>query len=337
MEIVFVHFGSKFPKHLILNIKRTCDLFPNHTVVLINDRSENIEINRSNFRRSNFTLDEDYQIVDRNLEHPKAFRNNFWFTSLARIFALCDYVILNNSPILHIESDVLISGDFPIDRFTLCDRPIAYTVVGKQSGVASILWLENATAARNLRDYAMSSAKSEAMTTDMRILGTFQEDFPQLIRVLVSFPNSNAKSYRSLPSQIFEDFSYTLDLFDGFFDAADVGRYLFGDDPRNHRGFKLLRQQLATSYLLPGEMEYKYSEKRNFIDVSSSPQNRYFSLHIHSKNVKLFKEERIPELFLRAINDQAKPTTRILVLSTLFNSVRNSLIRRLKVVIAGKD
>ena len=336
MEIVFVHFGSKFPKHLILNLKRTCDLFPKFIVVLISDRTEGLEIHRENFRRSNFTMDDDYKFLERNLSHPKDFRNNFWFTSLARIFALCDYVISNEKPIVHIESDVLISNDLPMNRFAMCDRPIAFTVVGRQSGVASVLWLESAQAAIHLRDYAMSSAQKDPMTTDMKILGRYQEEFPQLVRVLASFPTEDANSHNFLPPQIFEDFIYTNNLFEGFFDAADVGRYLFGDDPRNHRGVKLLRQQLDTSYLSPSKVRYVYSENRNFLNTASDPQNRFLSLHIHSKNIELFREKRIRELFLRAVKDQDKPGRGILVPTVLIQSIKNSLIRRLRVVIVGK-
>jgi lipopolysaccharide biosynthesis glycosyltransferase len=133
MEIVFVHFGSKFPKHLILNLKRTCALFPDFSVVLITDSPEKLEIDEANFRMSCFIISHDYQTLNNNLSHPKGFRDNFWFTSLARIFALCDYVAANNVSILHIESDVLVSGDLPIDLFANCDRPIAFTVVGRNS------------------------------------------------------------------------------------------------------------------------------------------------------------------------------------------------------------
>ena len=37
MNIVFVHFRAKPPRHLILNIKRTIKLFPEHRVYLITD------------------------------------------------------------------------------------------------------------------------------------------------------------------------------------------------------------------------------------------------------------------------------------------------------------
>ena len=337
MELVFVHFGSKYPKHLILNLKRTCDLFPELMIVLITDVPAKLRIDKINFRKSDFRMDIDYEMLDKNLNHPKNFRNNFWFTSLARIYALCDYVATNNESILHIESDVLISGDLPIDRFAQCDRPIAFTVVGKSSGVASVLWIKDARAANRLRTYASNSAHQDPMTTDMKILGHFQEDHPDLVRVLASFPTENPDSYNPLSLQLLEDFAYTQNLFEGFFDAADVGRYLLGDDPRNHRGIKFIRHQLDTSYFSPRRVKYVYSESRRFLNIASKSSNPFYSLHIHSKNAKVFRDRRMPDVICRAVRSQSEPERKILVIPILFQSVRNSLIRRFRVLIAGQN
>jgi hypothetical protein len=336
MEIVFVHLGIKFPKHLILNLKRTCELFPGFNVVLLTDVSTNIKIDKKNFRKSFIEMSSDYQSLDNNLIHPKSFRHNFWFTSLARLYALCDYVISNQVSILHIESDVLVSADLPVERFAKCDRPIAFTVVGEGSGVASVLWIENTQAANHLKEYSAKSAWEDPMTTDMKILGHFQQDYPQLVRVLASFPTEIGNSFKSLPSQILEDFNYTTNLFGGFFDAADVGRYLLGDDPRNHRGVKLLRKELDTSYFRPKEVGYVYSDSRGFLGVQSDSINRYFSLHIHSKNVKVFKRNTMRRVLLRAIRNQGKGEGRTFVALVLINAIQNSLRRRLQVLLAGR-
>jgi hypothetical protein len=335
MEIVFVHFGSKYPKHLVLNLKRTCEIFPEVPVVLITDVPEDIEIEQANFRKSYFRMSSDYHTLDKNLSHPKNFRNNVWFTSLARIYALCDYVVTKNVSILHIESDVLVSSDLPIDRFVECDRPIAFTIVGKSSGVASVMWIENANAAIQLRDYSAKSAKEDPITTDMKILGRFQEDYPQLVRTLASFPAGGGESYKSLPTQVLEDFIYCEKLFGGYFDAADVGRFLLGDDPRNHRGVKLLRTALDTSYFNPREFKYFYSMSRDFVGVNSSSNGKFFSLHIHSKNVDVFKKEMMRKVLSRAIRDQNKPQGRSLVLSILMMAIKHSLKRRVEFSIAS--
>ena len=336
MEIVFVHFGSRVPKYLMQNIKRTCDFFPETTVTLITDLSSKVSIKKSNFQKFNFEMNDDYVNLDQSLSHPKNFRNNFWFTSLARILVLCDYVIAKNVQILHIESDVLISSDFPLNQFKACDRPVAYPVIGKQSAVASTLWIGNPEAAHRLRSYSTTLVQNDPTMTDMKILGRFQQDFPKFVRVLASFPTGSEGAYSPPSPEILKDMRYTENLFNGYFDAADVGSYLLGDDPRNHRGVKFLRRQLDTSYFRPRNIQYVYASNRKFLNTSSGLIDQFYSLHIHSKNSQVFNERRISNVLAKAIKNQGKVERHTLIILVLISSIRHSIKRRLKVLIARR-
>lgn len=328
MEIVFAHFGSTPPEYLIRNLNRTCEFFPETTVTLITNVELDIPVNHSNFHKHQFELGPDYQVVDRQISHPKSFRNNFWFTSLARVMALCDYVIKKQIAILHIESDVLVSRDLPLQKFANCDRYTAYTMVGQVSGVASILWLGNVSAAAHLRDYIKMCAQTDPMTTDMKILGQYQRDYPKRVRILASFPTKLSDAYLFVPDQMIQDMVYSEELFGGFFDAADAGQYLLGDDPRNNRGVKFLRRELKTSFFKPSKVDFEYSAERQFLNIASEEVNRFFSLHIHSKNKSVFENKRLDSLLSRAVKDQSRPESHILVPSVLIASIRNSLVRR---------
>ena len=328
MEIVFVHFGSPAPKYLIRNLNRTCEFFSDTTVTLITDTRRDVDVKHSNFQKYYFFMGADYEQVDRLLNHPKSFRNNFWFTSLARVIALCDYVIEKKVAVLHIESDVLVSRDLPLQKFAQCDRSIAYTIIGKQSGVASVLWLGNVKSALHLRDYVNHRAQIDSTATDMKILGLYQEEHPQQVRVLASFPTNLVGSYSSVPLQIFEDMIYSEKFFGGFFDAADTGQYLLGDDPRNHRGVKFLRRELASSFFKPSKAAFRYSKDRRFLNVSGGGVNRFFSLHIHSKTDSVFNENKIESVLSSAIESQSCPEKRTLIVSVLFISMKKSFVRR---------
>lgn len=334
MEIVFVHLGSSVPKYLMRNVERTCDFFPETTVTLITDISSKIGIKKSNFQKYIFEMNEDYVNLNQFLSHPKNFRNNFWFTSLARIFVLCDYTIARNLQILHIESDVLISSDFPLNQFKVCDRPIAYPVIGLKSAVASTLWIGSSEAARQLRSYSTILAQNDPTMTDMKILGRFQQDFPKFVRVLASFPTRSESAYVAPSPEILQDMNYTENLFKGYFDAADVGSYLLGDDPRNHRGVKYLRKQLDTSYFRPRNVKYFYSSNRKFLNTSPGPIDQFYSLHIHSKNSKVFNERKNQKVLELAIKNQDKAERHKLIVLVLLGSIRHSIKRRLKVLTA---
>lgn len=309
---------------------RTCEFFPTTTVTLLTDTTTKIKLEHRNFQLHNFQLGRDYELIKDRLSHPKDFRHNFWFTSLARLYALCDYVIEKDFPVLHIESDVIISRDFPLPVFKLCDRSIAYTLVGPLSGVASVLWLANPKAALHLREFIDECSRKDPTTTDMKILGQYQAKHAKRVRVLASFPTANFNAYGLVPEQVIEDMIYTETLFNGYFDAADAGQYLLGDDPRNHRGVKYLRRELSTSYFKPSKSQFSYSSERKFVNINNSSINRFYSLHIHSKNQLIFDENRGDKILLRASKKQTAPEKHILVLPVLLNSIKISLARRLK-------
>ena len=331
MQIVFVHFGHRIPSYLYANLVRVSDLFPNHRVILIADRPHRLKLTRKNFENKVIELKGNYVDVNHLLAHPRDFRENFWFSTLARLLAVCDYAINTNDSILHIESDVYISNDFPLDKFSGLDRPSAYTIVGELSGVASVLWLRDSKIAELLKKYILSEVKEDSMTTDMKILGKFKAESPSSVRILASFPWKSVSLNFPLGKGLEEDFEYSTKLFDGFFDSADVGQYLFGDDPRNHRGIKYVRRELLTSYLRPRSLNYKYSNNRHFIDISDDENFKIFSLHIHCKDSKLFDTRRNQKLFKLAIRKQKKAEGHILVFYSFLNALRFSIVRRLKI------
>lgn len=328
MKVVFVHFGPKIPKYLIFNIRRTCDLFPNHQVFLLVDRQQDNIIGRANFQIQQVFLDHQYADIRNRLSHPSDFRDNFWFSSLVRLTAICNFVIEDNQPILHIESDVLLAKDFPIDKFHDLDRPIAYTILGENSGVASVFWLRSAESAESLKEFIKNSVLADSGTTDMRILGSFQREYPQEVRILASFPNKTLHLNAPLPMSIAQDFEYTRSHFQGYFDAADLGQFIFGDDPRNHRGVKYLRRELKTSYLSPKSLNYVFSTDRQFMNLQSTSDEKVFSLHLHSKNTSIFHASTSVKAIQSAINNQQLPEKHELVVSVFLRSVGKSILRR---------
>jgi hypothetical protein len=124
------------------------------------------------------------------------------------------------------------------------------------------------------------------------------------------------------------DFESTFKLFDGCFDAADIGQFLFGDDPRNQRGVKILRRELTSSYLKAREFNYTYSKNRAFIDIGSNPKVRLFNLHIHSKNAKIFSPKTGTKELIDGVKNQSKPEKRVFVGLVFLNSLKVAAMRR---------
>ena len=169
MKIVFAHFNSKLPKHLILNLKRTISLFPSHEVHLITDQDlTKVKIN--NLSVSKYHPSDNWNNLEKRIQHPKFFRNNFWFTSLARFIAIAEFVKIHDEEIIHIESDVIISDDFPFKMFSKLNVDFSFAIVNSEQAIASCLFIGNSRAADELIRITLESAIENNLTTDMYIL-----------------------------------------------------------------------------------------------------------------------------------------------------------------------
>lgn len=328
MEILFVHFGPKVPKYLRLNIRRTCKLFPTHRVILISDFSHPKLKNVNNFCQLRIEPNGDYDCLNSLLSHPKEFRDNFWFNSLARLIAIAHYVIEVNRPIVHVESDVLLSNDFPFSEMAKLDRHLAYPLIGENSGVASVMMIRDRDSALFLNNFIRATIMSDTTTTDMKILGELQRNHPEMVRALASFPLHPSENHSVMAQNIEDDFVYSENLLGGYVDAADIGQFLLGDDPRNHRGIKYLNRELPTSYLRASKLQYVYDKNREFVSLSENKISKIFALHIHSKNPKVFSEKTTQSILRRACTTCIGGSRRVLVFSVLISSIVKSVKRR---------
>ena len=290
MKIVFVHFGKRLPQHLLLNISRCLNLFPSNQIVLITNQDckvkdfENLEIYR-------YTKSDDWYELDKGLSHPKDFRENFWFTSIARFLAIKSYMEKYPEALIHVESDVILARDFPFASFSSFDCDLAFPIVSLTQGIASTLYVRSYMAAQKLASFSLEQVKSDPSTTDMIILRKFFEAFPNLVRILPIGP-IKLNCYRSfLDDDLLCQMGSSFELLGGIIDGADIGYHTYGVDPRNSRGIKILRKGIETNYLDVSKTKLMYSESRNFLNFWDS-NLKYsipiFSLHIHSKDLKLF-------------------------------------------------
>ena len=117
MKMVFSHLGHAPARHLISNIKRTKSLFPNYDIELILSSANTIRDVPKYVGLHVYETKPDIQVVLEKLEHDERFRGGFWRFSLERLFALeLVHEKFPNTPILHIESDVIIFPNTPLDE-----------------------------------------------------------------------------------------------------------------------------------------------------------------------------------------------------------------------------
>lgn len=298
-KIVFVHLNSAIPSYLKMNIESTKNKFPNSDIILIHNNNSSFN-SISNVKQFVYNSDEESEIILNHLSHPRDFRNNFWFSAIQRFGALRQFLAQNPGPILHIESDVIISADFPLADFSFnCDL-LAFPLVANNRGVASTLYLSNLRVADQLVRLSTEICKVNSTTTDMEILAQFSKTFPEQTFLLSFGPNSD-EAYvsdfqldRIIPS---------FEKFNGVFDGNDIGVYLFGSDPRNSRGISYVGREIPGNFSAIKNWQFLYDSKRHFINVKHKGVILpVYSIHATSKHPLLFNRHSQAWMIRRCLN-----------------------------------
>lgn len=324
-----MHLGSKIPKHLKLNLERTILLFPEHSVVLISESGIHTR-NIKNLIHINYFPSESFKKIDLELRHPKDFRNNFWFNTLARFLALEYYMQLTKKECLHVESDVILASDFPFDVFTKLNKKMAFPIVSKNQGIASILYLQNLEATSLLIKVLRNEILVNKQTTDMLILGSLFKMHKEEIQVLPIGPGNSFYYRNSLSPSLLDEMSLAISKFGGVIDGLDVGFYLFGEDPRNHRGVRRLGTSLKNYYLDPKKLKFIFSVDRQFLNIHDGEVNYpIFSIHVHSKNLKLFRFNTSVKLMKKNVERITTNVIREYIFTIFFKSCWLSIKRKL--------
>lgn len=283
--IVFVHLNSPLPLYLKLNIVSTIKKFPNAKVVLIrNDKkSQGIHPDLWHFE---YQSGEVSLSIENSLGHPKDFRNNFWFSAIQRFDALRLYIEKTEEPILHLESDVIISKDFPLEKFAKNKMKIAYPVVANNRGVASSVFISDLETAEKLIQFAEGSCLVNSHTSDMEILASFFEMNQEEAFLLAFGPNSLNAYDENIPlAKVLPSFV----IFSGIFDGNDIGVFLFGTDPRNAKGVSYVRTSILGNYARVKEWNFKFDKLRKFINLEFEGQEYpIYSVHATNKQLTLF-------------------------------------------------
>jgi len=290
MEIVLVYLGKKkLPKYVIENLKYLKRTFPKNIITLISENSQNLtkakELGVNVYQCTDF-----YSVAPKEYLQKAPdlkFRGGYWYLTFARFFALNEYCEeFNRSNILHLESDVLLMENFPFDKFSKING-LGFPLVNQGYAAASILFIRNHSAISILCDFTKERIYANPELTDMYILGS--SDLAERVEVTY-LPTAfgGEKHFQNWVSQIDrENLCIDVSEFGGIFDGISWGQYLAGEDPRNHYGIrKLYRNQTAHSIAINS---FKIFFLNHELYVSSESElYKIYSLHIHSKDKRLF-------------------------------------------------
>lgn len=297
-RIVFVHLNNRIPLYLRFNLLSTLNKFPHCDVVLIHNQKKNFFLPKSIIQYS-YTKTRIAQDIENLLTHPKDFRENFWFAAIVRFDAMLSFMNESNGPLIHVESDVILSSDFPISSFTETEYSIAYPVVADNRGVASTVFLRDLATATDLVEFSLSAVNENPMTTDMEILAKYRHESKFQFKYL-PFAPSGKLNYLKHDAVLNQSNRVSID---GIIDGNDIGVYLFGSDPRNTKGASFLGRNILGNYANPKNWKYVYNKERRFLSIlESGIETPVYSIHATCKNKLLFlsfSRSLVIRLFIR--------------------------------------
>jgi hypothetical protein len=281
VNIVLVCIGN-FQEYILDNIRQLIRLGHTSIFIITNSRFfENFSEYNDQIKLIAVELLQDSFQFYQNSQLDKNFRGGFWALTSLRFFYIYEFMRLYNiSNVIHLENDVLIyyNCDEIIGRF---DKEYIYLPFDTYSrNIASIMFIPNASVFKMvLEHYDFGRTDMDNFSNIMKVAGHIKQ-FP----IFVSSTNSTTTDeIRFVTSN--------YDKFGGFiFDAAAMGQYLGGVDPRNISGDStgFINETCIIKYNTYSFFWIVNDDINRPFIIIDEKKIPIFNLHIHSKNLVRF-------------------------------------------------
>lgn len=311
--MTFVWLGKRFPNYgsAALQLARR---YSGMSVRLLCSRAAASQRNfRAQLRGVDVRVVEDFYNPDqfaasrKAIESPESFRQGFWLKTFERMFVIQQFMRAHNEPVLfHSELDQILF-DAPALLRTLPTGGavgLNYPLHTRELGVASILYVNRVEALEELLSFAASGRRFQH---EMELLGQFQAMHPEY-----AFPIPTLGDVVGMGSAAaFPSTAASAEIVGAIADAAQVGLWTAGQDPRNlpmrSRPESHFAQSRDKRLLTREQLEHlRASWDRDCQKFTLKMQGLAWTIHnihLHAKIHKvLLAAEEPPEILVRAIN-----------------------------------
>jgi hypothetical protein len=278
MNIILVSIGN-FQEYILTNIEQLITLGHEKIFVITNGIFfDNFHLYKDKINLINvIDLDESYHFYEKtNLD--KSFRNGFWTLTSLRffyIYSLMEKYNLTNC--IHIENDVLLYYNVNTLENKFSEDYMYVPFDTYKRNIASIIYIPNCRVFKNILD------KYDFTKNDMENF-YYIKLYTGLIKNLPIFPDICATSNEEL--FVSENFN----VFNIIFDAAAIGQFLGGVDPKNcaYDTVGFINETCVIKYNKYSFLwEVENNVKKPHLLINGS-KFKIFNLHIHSKKLLNF-------------------------------------------------
>jgi hypothetical protein len=304
-SLIFIWIGKKIPSWILDSLEINTKTSKTKIILLRNYDAKyegSIE---------NYSIEEFYDSKLLKLNNRK-FRNGFEYKTMERFYILYEFMIKYNiNKVFHAELDNIV---FDISKLSYCldqqGKGLFCPRDSSDRGIASLIYINEINALK----YFCTESKQKKLT-DMENLGLYLNERNDIFHslptdLIINNNNLSCISYR----KIF-----------GIFDAASIGQYILGIDPRNivgplTNGFinenanKKIDSFIYIFDLNKGELRINYNNLNYNV----------YNLHVHSKLFKLILNKNKFKKIIDRINNKKKSLLKI--------NFFNSLLRLIELV-----
>jgi hypothetical protein len=290
--LAVIYLGNTVPKYVLRNLEYLHSTFHENEIYFISDSQSSIEkaakIGVKTWLSPN--PDDQWREIRDKLDHPMAFRQGFWFKTLARLFVLNSFMQLHkNVSCLQIEADVFIFPNFPLSKFNKLDAEIAFPMESRQMGIASLLYLQDHVAAKSFTEFGLNAIQANPQITDMTLLGQIAHSKMLKFEPLPTLPAAHQSALNQPEAKNLVSQNPLDDL--GVFDGITIGQYLLGIDARNSRGKLILYRRQHSHAINPEKLNFAWDGKE-ILSIEDSIENSIiYNLHNHAKDLRIYREK----------------------------------------------
>jgi hypothetical protein len=315
LSLVYVHTGKEFPSYLNDNLYQT-RLFHSPKTTDIYVITNDCHKNKVQWQKYNVTVvsseslqySNNHRLFLTNSQLDKTFRDGFWTSSTERFFfveTLMHQLKLEN--VIHLENDVLLFTDFSekLNLFRKLYKGIATTFDCSWRCVPGLMYIRNAETMSKMMmffaKFAHTIRDGMAIFANYRhSAGITEDDITNLPLIPDCYPKEDFQLEVPVPSE----YSRHFDEFQSVFDAAAIGQYWGGVDPRNTTPQNTMSKETdrfinESSVFNCDKLEFTVHEDSqgrrvpflNVINAADEFKSRLWkinNLHIHCKDLKTF-------------------------------------------------
>jgi len=280
-KLIFVYLGNKLPEYARKSIN-FAQKYSGLDVTLVSDK----KFFRTGLdKEHSYLLSNDYKnrlsVNMANSAHAK-FRNGFWLKTTERFFALEEYMRLNGiKQCFHAELDNLVfANDGLANKLNSLGAGLFVPFDSPNRAVASLMYVNSIA---TLRNFCQFVDQIHGNYNDMELLAMYGATNTSGVLALPSSIDNE-----SLKSLLLQKGIKTINEKDvGIFDAAAIGQWYFGIDPRNSY-FKVQNRfinDVANVDLSQFHLRWSDELRKFYASDKSKQQSEYLvnNLHIHSK------------------------------------------------------